>query len=141
MGVRRALLAGISAAAAALAATASATPSNNIGVDTTIVSRSLGGGLPNGPSSHPVISLDARFATLLAFQSTATDLVALPTGGGSNIFYVQRAQPFDATGSPWSAGPIQLASRGRKGQPANGPSTLPAVGGDNGHAPTCVAFV
>ena len=141
--MRRTATAALAAGAllAPAAPPAGAVPSNNIGVDTTIVSRSLSGGLPNGPSSHPVISLDARFATLLAFQSTATDLVARPTGGGSNVFFVQRAQPFDDTGSPWSAGPIQLASRGRHGKPANGPSTLPAVGGDNKHAPACVAFI
>ena len=125
----------------AAAAPAGATPSNGIGVDTTIVSRSVSGGLPNGTSSHPAISLDARFARLLAFQSTATDLVSRPTGGGSNVFFVQRAQPFDDTGSPWSGGGIELASRGRHGKPANGPSTLPAVGGDNKRAPACIAFI
>jgi hypothetical protein len=123
------------------AAPAGAVPSNNIGVDTTLISRSLTGGLPNGPSSRPAISLDGRFATLLAFQSSATDLVPRSTGGGSNVFFVQRAQPFDDTGSPWAGGAIQLASRGRRGKPANGPSTLPAVGGDNKHGPACIAFI
>jgi hypothetical protein len=125
----------------AAATPAAAVPSNGVGVDTTIISKSLAGGLPNGPSSHPAISLDGRFATLLAFQSSATDLLQRPTGGGSDVFFVQRAQPFDDTGSPWAGGAIQLASRGRKDKPANGPSTLPTVGGDNKHAPACIAFI
>lgn len=120
---------------------ATATPSNEIGVDTTIISRSVDGGLPNGPSGHASMSLDGRFATMLAFDSTATDLVNAPTGGGSNVYFMTRAMPFDNTGSPWVPGPIQLASRGLGGRPADGPSTLPAVGGDNLHAPACIAFV
>jgi hypothetical protein len=116
-------------------------PSNNIGVDTTLISRSTAGGLPNGPSGHPALSLDGRLATVLAFDSTATDLVTQPSGGGSNVYFVRRAQPFDDLGSPWAAGRIELASRGLGGQPADGPSTLPSVGADNKHAPACIAFV
>jgi hypothetical protein len=120
---------------------AAATPSNGIGVDTTIVSRSLSGGLPNGPSGHPSLSLDARFATLLAFDSTATDLVQEPVGGGSNVYFTIRDPPFDDSGPAWIPGPVRLASRALGGHPANGPSTMPAVAGDNKHAPECVAFV
>src|SRR4051794_19083511 len=123
------------------APTAAATPSNGIGVDTTIVSRSFSGGLPNGPSGHPSLSLDARFATLLAFDSSATDLVQDPTGGGSNVYFTLREPPFDDSGPAWIPGPVRLASRGLGGRPANGPSTLPAVGGDNKHPPSCIAFI
>src|SRR3954471_16115370 len=130
-----------SALALVAAPTAAAVPSNGIGVDTTLVSRSVAGGLPNGPSGHPAISLDARFATLLAFGSSASNLVDEPTGGGSNVYFTMRAAPFDDSGSPWLPGAIRLASRGRGGKPANGPSTLPAVGGDNRHAPACIAFI
>src|SRR4051812_34639278 len=107
------------------APTAAATPSNGIGVDTTIVSRSLSGGLPNGPSGHPSLSLDARFATLLAFDSAATDLVREPVGGGSNVYFTVREPPFDDSGPAWIPGPVQLASRALGGRPANGPSTMP----------------
>jgi hypothetical protein len=135
----------IAAASATLALvaahSAAATPSNGIGVDTTIISHSTTGGLANGPSGHASMSLDARFATMLAFDSTATDLVQEPTGGGSNVYFTNRETPFDDTGSPWVAGPIQIASRGLGGKPADGPSTLPAVGGDNQHAPACIAFI
>jgi hypothetical protein len=120
---------------------AGAVPSNNVGVDTTLITRSTAGGLPNGPSAHPVISMDSRAATLLAFDSAATNLITQATGGGSNVYFVRRAQPFDSTGSPWVAGPIQLASQGLGGQPANGPSSVPAVGADNKHTPGCIAFV
>src|SRR3954471_8022822 len=106
----------IAAASSALplvaAATAAAVPRNGIGVDTTLVSRSVTGGLPNGPSGHPAISLDARFATLLAFDSTATNLVQEPTSGGSNVYFTMREPPFDDSGSPWVPGAIRLASRG-----------------------------
>jgi hypothetical protein len=66
-----------------LPASAGATPSNGIGVDTTIVSRSVAGGLPNGPSGHPALSLDARFATLAsAREDPAYQQVYLRYFGG-----------------------------------------------------------
>jgi hypothetical protein len=124
-----------------LAGSAPAAGGNLIGITTVLVSKSTSGGLPNGPSGHPSISRDRRLAGVLAFDSTATNVVPQPIGGGSNVYFVNRAQPFDDTGGPWTAGAVQLASQGLAGQPANGPSSLPSVGGDNQHAPACIAFV
>jgi hypothetical protein len=136
VGAALVLLAGL-----ALAAVALALPPSNIGITTVLMSRSTSGGLPNGPSGHPAVSLDSRLASVLAFDSAATNLVSQPVGGGSNVYFIRRGGSFGDTGAPWSAGAVELASRGLGGQPANGPSSLPAVGGDNQHPPACVAFL
>jgi hypothetical protein len=127
--------------ALSIAGQALALPPSNIGITTVLLSKSTSGGLPNGPSGHPVVSRDQRFSSVLAFDSAATNLVSQSVGGGSNVYFINRSQPFDNTGGPWSAGSIQLASQGLGGQPANGPSSLPAVGGDNQHSPACIAFI
>ncbi|HEV3228125.1 MAG TPA: hypothetical protein VGY97_01525 [Solirubrobacteraceae bacterium] len=111
------------------------------GLDTTLVTRSRTGGLPDGPSSQPAISRDQRYARVLAFSSAASDLVAASTGAVSNVYYIERQPPYDNLGVPWVPGPIQLVSAGPGGAPANGPSADPVVSGDNRHAPSCIAFI
>jgi len=104
------------------------------------ISRAAGGGPPNGASRNPVISQDKRFGRLVAFESDATD-IAGGAGSGTNVFVVRRDRPYGENGTPWSAGRTVLASVGIGGQPANGPSTAPALDGTSRVSPHCVAFV
>lgn len=105
-----------------------------------LLSRSQSGGVPNGPSRNPAISQDKRFGRLAAFESDATDIVP-GAGPTTNIYVVQRQEPFADNGTPWSPGQTVLASVGLGGAPANGPSTKPVLGGTSRVAPRCVAFV
>lgn len=107
---------------------------------TALLSRSITGGVPNGPSSNASVSKDDRLATLIAYQSDASDIVAGDTNGTTDVFAVRRAQPYSSDGSPWHVGDTVLVSHGIGG-PANGPSYTPAVSGDLTHAPSCIAFV
>src|SRR3954471_3582883 len=76
----------------------------------------------NGDSSHPVISQDRRYSTILAFESEASDLVAGDANGVKDIFIIRRAGQPNNTGSAWQIGPAELVSKGLGGAPANGPS-------------------
>jgi hypothetical protein len=98
----------------------------------------------NGASSAPAISQDERFDRVLAFQSVASDLVSGDTNGKSDVFVARNANPDADASSTWTPNGLELVSRGRGGQPANGDSYGAAVDGEPGeppHAPTCVAFV
>jgi len=112
---------------------------------TQLVSRALGGGLPDAPSGDPVISRDNRIGSLLAYDSAATNIVAQPTGGHRNIYVVTRQGPYESgphpVGTVWQYGSTALASVGIDGQPANGDSWAPSLGGDSRHPPRCVAFL
>jgi hypothetical protein len=85
------------------------------------------------PARHPVISHDKRFGRLAAFESDS--------GGTTNVYVVRRAAGYGENGTPWAIGSTQMASVGRGGQPANGPSTAPSLDGTSRVAPHCVAFV
>src|SRR3954470_11478384 len=129
------------AAALLLAATAQAA-SDRAGQQTTLlVSRAAGGGLPNGPSSNPVISRDRRWARLIAYQSDASNLVKGDTNGFTDVFAVRRAGRVTNLGTRWRRGKTRLISHARGGGPANGPSWAPAVDGALHRAPRCVAFL
>lgn len=107
-----------------------------------LLSRSLAGGVPNGPSRNPAVSRDDRAARLIAFESDASDLVAGDSNGQTDIFAVFRAEPFDpTTGERWRVGQTQLVTRGFDGSPANGRSYKPVVDGGSRTAPSCIAFV
>ena len=108
---------------------------------TTLLSRSLDGGTPNGASTNPVISGDLRYARIVAFESEASDLVAGDTNGFKDVFAIRRAGSFGNNGSAWRPGKTQLVSRGVNGAPANGPSFEPAADGNFPHRATCVAFL
>lgn len=109
---------------------------------TFLLSKSLGGGVPNGPSRNPAISQDQRIAKYIAFESDASDLVAGDTNGATDVFYIQRAEPFGNDGTEWTPGTTLLGSKGMNGQPANGRSYLPALDGDSKDlSPHCLAFV
>jgi hypothetical protein len=105
-----------------------------------LLSRSQSGGVPNGPSRNPAISQDKRWARFAAYESDATDIVP-GAGPTTNIYVVERAEPFGEDGTPWRPGDTTLASVGLGGAPANGPSTKPVLGGTSRVQPRCVAFV
>ena len=107
---------------------------------TSLFSRSLDGGTPNGPSTNPWISGDLRYSQIVAFESEASDLVAGDSNGMRDVFAVRRAGSFSDTGSEWKPGRTQLVSRGRKG-PANGPSFEPTTDGNAQNRARCVAFL
>ena len=109
--------------------------------ETLLLSRAADGGFPDGPSRNGVFSYDRQFARFAAFESDATNIVAGDTNGQTDVFVVDRARPFDLGGQPWRLGRTRLVSRGAGGEPANGPSTGPDLGGDQVHRPRCVVFV
>ena len=113
----------------------------NRNTSTTLLSRALDGGTPNGASTNPVISGDLRYARIIAFESEASDLVSGDTNQQKDVFAIRRAGSFSNSGSEWKPGKVQLVSRGLDGAPANGPSFDPAVDGNLPHRATCVAFL
>jgi TolB protein len=108
---------------------------------TFLLSRSAAGGFPDGPSRNPAVSHDQRIARLMAYESDATNITTGDTNGQTDVFVVQRAQPWGDNGTPWTIGPTTIASVGTNGEPANGPSSLPSLDGDAHHNPHCVAFI
>jgi hypothetical protein len=133
--------------AAAAVATAIAVPSSEGSAaresaqNTVLISRALGGGVPNGPSTHAVISNDRRWARAIAYQSDASNLVPGDTNGTTDVFVVRRDGVFGNDGTQWFPGSTVLISRGLGGAPANGPSWGPALDGSFRARPKCVAFV
>ncbi len=138
---RRAALVGALLSTTAFAALAPSLAQAGGTRTTFLLSRSVTGGFPDGPSRHPAISHDARIARLMAFESDATNIVAGDANGQTDVFVVNRAQPWGVNGTEWNLGPTTLASVGLGGAPANGPSTKPSLDGDANHPPHCVAFV
>ena len=108
---------------------------------TFLISHARGGGVPNGPSTHPVISNDKRYARAIAFQSEASNLVAGDTNGASDVFVVRRASPIDNEGRPWRIGRTVLISRTGGRARANGPSFAPSIDGAFHEVPSCVGFL
>jgi hypothetical protein len=113
--------------------------------ETLLISRALDGGVPDGPSTHGVISGDRRWARWIAFQSEASDLVPSDVNGVSDVFAVKRTGRYTnvgpGAGQPWRPGQNILISKGMGGQPANGPSYAPAIDGAFRADPRCVAFL
>lgn len=106
-----------------------------------LISRALGGGFPNGPSHNGAISQDRQLATLVAFDSDASNIVRRDTNGLTDVFLVHRKKPFGLNGPPWRRGKTALVSRGMGGKPANGRSYAPDIDGEQLHRPRCAAFV
>ncbi len=106
-----------------------------------LISRSLGGGFPNGPSHDGVISQDRQMASLVAFDSDASNIVRGDTNGLTDVFLVRRKRPFGLKGPPWRRGRTVIASRGMHGAPANDRSYGPDLDGEQLHTPRCLAFV
>jgi hypothetical protein len=97
--------------------------------------------VPNGPSTHAVISNDRRWARAIAFESEASDLISHDTNGFKDVFVVRRDGIFHNDGSQWFAGRTVRVSRPRGGGQANGPSWAPSIGGAFKKSPRCVAFL
>lgn len=109
---------------------------------TYLLSKSLTGAIPDGPSRNPAISQDQRIAKIVAFESDATNLVNGDANGLTDVFFIRRAEPYGNDGTPWQGGQTELASTGMGGQPANGRSYLPALDGDSKNmSPHCLAFI
>jgi hypothetical protein len=137
-----AILTGVLATLIALAAPPGPQTAEAKGTPTTfLISRAIGGGSPNGPSTHPVISNDKRYARDIAFQSEASNLVRGDTNGLSDVFVVRRTGHIDNEGVPWTVGGTSLISRTGGHGPANGPSFSPSIDGAFHSAPTCVGFL
>ncbi|MBL8859917.1 MAG: PD40 domain-containing protein [Planctomycetes bacterium] len=83
---------------------------------TTLVSRSSGGAVGNGPSGVPSISADGNF---IAFDSSATNLVAGDTNGWGDVFLRNRATNTTTR--------VSVATGGAQG---NRLSNGPAISGD-----------
>src|SRR4051812_48556211 len=93
---------------------------------TDLLSKSIAGTVPSGPSRNPAISQDQRNAKVVAFESDASDIVLGDLNGATDVFFIRRAEPYGNDGTPWHGGRTELASAGLSGQPANGRSYLPA---------------
>jgi hypothetical protein len=112
--------------------------------ETHLLSRSMIGGFPNGPSRNAKFSKDGQGTRLAAFESDASDLVPGDSNGRTDVFVVRRGGDFTTNkGEPWQpAGPAQLVSVGLRRQPANGSSYMPDLDGSAlDRRPHCVAFV
>jgi hypothetical protein len=107
---------------------------------TQLISRSVDGGTPNGPSTNAVVSQDRRWARYIAFESDASNLVRGDTNVARDVFVVRRDGSFRNNGSGWRRGKTTLISRA-PGGPANGPSWNAAVDGSFWTVPSCVAFL
>lgn len=83
---------------------------------TRLISRNAFGEAGNALSIAPSISADGRF---VAFQSTASNLVANDENGWTDVFVVDLAD-----------GEIQLVSRAADGGASNGDSTAPSISDD-----------
>jgi hypothetical protein len=108
---------------------------------TQLISRAADGGMPNGQSTHAVISNDRRYARIIAFESDASNLVANDRNGHTDVFAIRRAGPVNNRGTAWQPGRTFLVSRTYNGAPSNGPSFAPAVDGSFKTAAKCVAFL
>ncbi|MGB1582556.1 MAG: hypothetical protein ACPHCI_02080 [Solirubrobacterales bacterium] len=124
-----------------LSSTADAATARDSVRTTFLFSRSLSGGIPNGPSRHGTVSHDQRIARVAAYESDASNIVEGDTNGVTDVFMVRRAAPWGRNGTPWSMGPTQLVSKGMGGAPANGRSYAPELDGSSHNAPRCIGFI
>src|SRR3954471_24056849 len=109
---------------------------------TYLLSKSIAGTIPDGPSRNPAISQDQRNAKVVAFESDANDIVAGDLNGATDVFFMRRVGPYGNDGTPWHGGETEVASTGLGGQPANGRSYLPALDGDSKNLnPHCLGFI
>jgi hypothetical protein len=112
--------------------------------ETHLLSRSIDGGFPNGPSRSGVFAQNGQGASYVAFESDASDIVANDPNGVTDVFVLRRGGRFTRDkGEPWQpAGPARLVSQGMGGAPADGRSWGPDLDGDaKERSPHCVAFV
>jgi Tol biopolymer transport system component len=91
------------------------------------ISVATGGGQANGPSDHPSVSGDGRY---VAFQSSATNVVASDTNFAADIFVTDRDTDADGIFDEPGAVATARVSVATGGAQANGPSTKPAISGN-----------
>jgi hypothetical protein len=127
-------------AAVAMPATSSASRRADLQY-TSLISRSMDGKMPNGASTHPVISGDRRYARAIAFESEASNLVRNDKNGFKDVFAVLRTGRIDNFGAKWIPGRTVMISRTATGRQSNGPSFSPAIDGGFDRKPHCVAFI
>jgi hypothetical protein len=107
--------------------------------NTTLLSHTPSGKLPDAPATGVVMSGDGRVGRYVAYVSAATNIKdgAKPV---DNIYLVKRKKPWGNNGTVWREGPTSLATKG-----ANGDSWSPTFDGfDDVHATypsKCMAFV
>jgi hypothetical protein len=106
-----------------------------------VLSRSAGGGFPNGPSHNGVFSQDRQLASLAAFDSDASNIVRGDTNALTDVFLVHRKRPYSDRGELWRRGRVSLISRASDGGAANGRSYAPDLDGEQSNLPRCIAFV
>src|SRR4051794_8568035 len=113
------ILASLAAAAALLAALPAGAHAFDPTKDreTHLVSRSVTGGFPNGPSRNAVFAQNGQGASFLTFESDASDIVGNDPNGFTDVFVLRRGGSFTQNrGEPWQpAGPAQLVSTGMGG--------------------------
>jgi hypothetical protein len=138
--LRLAVVAAAVGASAAVPATSSASRRADLQY-TTLISRSTNGKMPNGASTHPVISGDKRYARAIAFESEASNLVRGDRNGFKDVFAVLRGGRIDNFGAKWIPRRTVMVSRTASGRPSNGPSFSPSIDGGFDRRPSCVAFL
>lgn len=111
--------------------------------NSTLLSHTAAGQVPNASAAEAVMSGDGRQARYAAYTSKATNIVG-SSGGNRNVFLVKRRKPYGLSGTRWHEADTRLVTRGRRGA-ANGDSWSPSFDGfDDVHAtyaPKCLAFV
>jgi hypothetical protein len=100
-----------------------------------IISPPPGGPSANGSSDHAALSQDNRDVKLIAYDSSASNLVSGDTNGKRDVFVLAKTPGDRQLGGRLSR--VSVSSRGRQ---ANGDSTKPAVDGTTGSTPHCIAF-
>ncbi|MBI4898334.1 MAG: hypothetical protein HY827_08190 [Actinobacteria bacterium] len=140
MNIHRLRLAFFSILILALAVPAAASAADSLRT-TFLFSRSVTGGVPNGPSRNGTISNDQWIARVIAYESDATNIVPGDTNGVTDVFMVNRAAPWGNNGTPWTMGATELVSKGIGGVPANGASYRPVLDGASHNKPSCIAFI
>src|SRR4051812_47433128 len=75
---------------------------------TFLLSKSVDGGIPNGPSRNAAVSHDQRIARVIAFESDASNIVAGDANASTDVFVVKRAAGWAQNGSPWTPGPVAI---------------------------------
>jgi hypothetical protein len=131
--VRRLSIAAALLLALALPSLARANYGDDIKVS--IFSPPQGAPASDGSSDHPVFSKDNRDVRMVAFDSSATNLVVGDSNGRRDVFVL-----FKARGAGEMGGRLVRVSVGARGSQGNGDSSSPSVDGTTGSAPHCIAF-
>lgn len=88
----------------------------------------------NGPSDNTTFSQDNRVASLMAWDSAASNFVAGDSNRKRDVFMFKRSGGFSLTGT------LIRVSLSSKGADPNGDSVKPSIDGDTKRAPHCVTF-